>query len=110
MSNTGSQVAPLTGTLHIFVAFDWGDEIYLDRVRQMVPASAQELPRRPRTPLSFFYRPAPLHMALPTVVLDLAELGQVSARADVTLFDFGAVSIAFHVPFSAAPDALLRLA
>jgi hypothetical protein len=113
MSNTGPQFAPapvLNGILHIFVAFDWGDEINLDRVRQMVPASAQELPRRRRTPLSFSYRPAPLHVALPNVPLELAELGIVQARAGVTLFDFGAVSIAFQVPFTASPDALLRFA
>ena len=62
------------GTLHIYVAFDWGDEIVLDRVRQLAPASAQELPRRRRTPLSFDYRLAPLHVPLPNLRVALAEL------------------------------------
>jgi hypothetical protein len=113
MSNPGSQLATLPilqGTLHAYVAFDWGDEIVLDRVRQLVPASAQELPRRRRTPLSFFYRPAPLHVALSTVSLQFTELGCVQAQVGVTVFDFGAVSIAFHVPFALSPEALLRLA
>ncbi len=96
--------------MHIYVAFDWGDAIHLDRVQQIVAASAQELPRRPRTPQSFFYRPAPLRVQLPDLTPDLAELGGIEASASITLFDFGAVSIAFHVPFTASPEALLRLA
>lgn len=113
MPNPGSELAvppKLQGTLHIYVAFDWGDEIVLDRVRQLVPASAQELPRRRRTPPSFSYRPAPLRVTLPDVELTLAEVGTAPATAAVTLFDFGAVSISFHVPFRASTDALLRLA
>src|SRR6516164_5960386 len=113
MSNSSPEVTQfplLQGTLHIYVAFDWGDEIPLDRVRQLVSASAQELPRRRRTPSSFFYRPAPLRVPLPEVELDLAEFGHVTAPAGVTIFDFGAVSISIHVPFSASADALLRLA
>ena len=76
----------------------------------MVPASAQELPRRRRTPLSFFYRPAPLRVPLPSVKLDLAELGKVEAEAGATIFDFGAVSISFHIPFAAPADRLLHFA
>jgi hypothetical protein len=113
MSNTSSTLATLPvlkGTLHIYVAFDWGDEILLDRVRQLVPALEQELPRRPRTPQSFFYRPPPLRVPLPDIELQLAEFGTVQASAGVTLFDFGAVSVSMHVPFSASPESLLRLA
>ncbi|MBI1830072.1 MAG: hypothetical protein HYR84_01315 [Planctomycetes bacterium] len=109
--STATPSAPmLQGTLHMYVAFDWGDEILLDRVREIVPASAQELPRRRRTPPSFFYRPPPLRVVLPSVELQLAELGAVQASVVVTIFDFGAVSIAFQISFSAAPEALLSLA
>jgi hypothetical protein len=107
---TSTSLPILQGILHIYVAFDWGDEIILDQVRQMAPASAQELPRRRRTPLSFSYRPAPLHVALPEVVLDLPELGRIAVQPGVTIFDFGAVSVAFHVPFCASAAALLRFA
>jgi hypothetical protein len=100
----------MQGTLHIYVAFDWGDEILLDKVKQIVPASTQELPRRKRTPLSFFYNPTPLRVQLPNVTFELAEFGSVQAAAGVTLFDFAAVSISFHIPFSASPEALLRFA
>ena len=108
---TDPAVVPrMQGTLHIFVAFDWGDEILLDKVREIVPASAQELPRRRRTPLSFFYRPPPLRVQLPNVALELAELGTIEAAASATLFDFGAVSIALQIPFAATQEALLQVA
>src|SRR5947209_3599031 len=80
------------GTLHIYVAFDWGEQIRLDDAASHVPASRQELPRRRRTPPSFTYRPPPLHLALEPVPLDLPEIGAVQAAAGLTLFDFGAVS------------------
>src|SRR5262245_47800296 len=50
----------LAGTLHLYVAFDWGDELDLERARQLVPAEVHELPRRRRTPPSIAYRPPPL--------------------------------------------------
>jgi hypothetical protein len=40
MSNPALQQATSTilhGTLHVFVAFDWGDEILLERVQQLAP-------------------------------------------------------------------------
>ena len=52
--------AMLRGTLHVFVAFDWGDELDLDKARQLYPAQSQDLARRRRTPSSIAYRPAPL--------------------------------------------------
>ena len=109
-SDDPAPVPLLQGTLHIFVAFDWGDEFQLDRVRQLVPASAHELPRRRRTPQSFFYRPAPLHVPLAGATLQLPQIGPASASMGATLFDFAAVSIAIHVPFALTPAALLKLA
>jgi len=102
--------APLSGTLHIHVAFDIGGEVHLERARQLVPAELQSLPRRPRTPSSITYRPAPLRFQLPQTTLVLAELGEVQATAEATVFDFGAVGVAMHVPFHLAPVALVRLA
>jgi hypothetical protein len=98
------------GTLHLHVAFDWGEEVDLEQVRQLVPASVYALPRRRRTPNYITYRPPPLHFALPRVPLQLPELGAVRASAGATVFDFAAVSIAMQVPFELAPPALTRLA
>jgi hypothetical protein len=98
------------GILHIYVAFDWGDEVELERARPLVAGSYQALPRRKRTPTSFTYRPPPLYVELQPARFDLPELGAVTASAGVTIFEFGAVSVAFHVPFAVPPATLVRLA
>jgi len=98
------------GILHIYVAFDWGEEIDLERARRLVPAETRELPRRRRTPTSIGYRPAPLQFSLPALAFELREIGAVQPVPEVTVFDFAAVSVALHVPFRLPPDALARLA
>jgi hypothetical protein len=103
-------VAPLAGVLHVYVAFDWGDEVRLDLARSLVPAEVHALPRRRRTPPSIAYRPAPLRFLLEPVPLSLPELGAVQLGGEATVFDFAAVSVAFHVPFRLPPAALARLA
>jgi hypothetical protein len=103
-------VEAVAGTLHVFVAFDWGEEIDLDQARQLVPAEVQTLPRRRRTPTSIAYRPAPLFFALPTLSLTLPELGPVASAAGATVFDLAAVSASIQIPFRLSPDALTRLA
>jgi hypothetical protein len=100
----------LTGALHVYVAFDWGDEVDLERARQLVPAEVQALPRRKRTPSSFEYRPLPLRIQLPPVEVTWPELGTVRSPAEVTMFDFGAVSFALELPFQLPPAGLNRLA
>jgi hypothetical protein len=99
-----------SGTLHAYVAFDWGDEVDLERARRVVPAEAGDLPRRRRTPPSFSYRPPPLRFRTDPVSLDLPEVGPVSCPAEVTIFDFAAVSIALNVRFRLPASSLTRLA
>lgn len=112
MSTNSSDELPgaVRGTLHVNVAFDWGEEILLDEAGRLAPAQWQVLPRRPRTPSSIGYRPPPLGFHLGPAELELPVLGRVSAQAEVMVFDFGAVSTALHVPFDLCPTDLLRLA
>jgi hypothetical protein len=98
------------GILHIYVAFDWGDEIILDRARALLPAELHDLPRRRRTPSSVGYRPLPLRTPVAPVSLELPEIGAIAAPAEVTMFDFAAVSLALHVPFQISAEAVSRLA
>jgi hypothetical protein len=100
----------LTGTLHVYVAFDWGDELDLERARQLVPAEVHDLPRRRRTPPSIAYRPPPLRFRLAPVALGLPVGDDAPAAAEATVFDFAAVSVAFHVPFRLSRDGLRQLA
>lgn len=101
----------IAGTLHIFVAFDWGDEVHLDRAQKLIPpASFQELLRRRRTPSSFSFRPPPLHLNLGSVPIDLPEVGKATAAAGLTVFDFGGVSLWLRAPLDMPVDAYRRLA
>jgi hypothetical protein len=106
---SADQGTSLAGTLHIYVAFDWGDELDLDRARLLVPAEVQTLPRRRRTPSSFAYRPPPLRFLLDPLALDLPGVGSVQAGAEATVFDFAAVSFAVHIPFRLPLEALRQL-
>jgi hypothetical protein len=116
MSNTDAKPelpAPLTGWLHIYVAFDWGDEIDLTRARQAGPYVALDLTRRPRTPSSFAFQRAPLRFQLAPVSVDLPGAGGLSPRpisAEATVFDFAAASVAMRVPFELSPAELTDLA
>jgi hypothetical protein len=101
---------PLNGILHVFVAFDWGEEVDLEQARKRVPAEFQALARRPRTPSSIAYRPAPLRFVLGHLPVQLPEIGQFLVEVDATLFDFAAVSASLRVPFQLTPAQLTHLA
>lgn len=99
-----------SGILHIFVAFDWGEEVNLEKARQLVPAELHALPRKSRTPPSIAYQSPPLRFDLPPLSLPLPVLETVQAPADLMLFDFGAASLAVQIPFRLAAADLTRLA
>lgn len=101
---------PLTGTLRVAVAFDWGDEVKLEHAQQLAPSQFCPLARRPRTPSSIAYRPAPLRFHLPKATLTLEPLGAIEVAAEATVFDFAAVSVALHIPFRLSAGELTRLA
>jgi len=97
------------GTLHCVVAFDWGEEVYLDRAAELVHSAAGLLPRRPRTPAAIAYRPAPLCFDLGQQQLPFANL-TTAASLEAIVFDFGAANITFRVPFELPAAELAEIA
>ena len=97
------------GVLHTFVAFDWGEEVSLEKVRQLIPAEVHALPRKSRTPPSIAYQSPPLRFDLPPLALVLPVLDTVRASAELMLFDFGAASLAIQIPFCLPASELTRL-
>jgi hypothetical protein len=97
------------GILHVYVAFDWGDEVRLAEANRLIPAEKQALARRRRTPPSFEYRPLPLRLNFNPVPLELPELGQISPVGEATIFDFGAVSVSLDIPFQLPASSLSKL-
>ena len=98
----------LPATIHLAFAFDVGYEIDLEAARALLPAEDANLPRRKRTPESIRYRPAPLRVAVDASHVaapgGLATSG--ATRAELSLFDFGAISLMLHFPARASLDAL----
>jgi hypothetical protein len=107
----------LDATIHLSFAFDIGFEIDLERARALLPAGTGLLPRRRRTPESIRYRPAPLRTAINATGLTLpgGETGAAAAvgappRADLTVFDFGAVALSAQFPVLMTTAELTNLA
>ncbi|APW60836.1 hypothetical protein [Paludisphaera borealis] len=98
--------------VHLAFAFDVGDEINLDAARELIQGELGRLPRRKRTPESIGYRPAPVRLPIDPGGLRLpGEVVMTGVpRAELTLFDFGAVSLAIEFPLAASPEALSDLA
>ncbi len=100
----------LTGMLHAFVAFDWGEEVDLSLARGIVPSERELQPRRRPGTSSIAYRPPPLRFALPTALVELPMLGRQEATAEVLVFDFAAASVALRLSFTLTPGDLSHLA
>jgi hypothetical protein len=104
----------IDATIHLSFAFDIGFEIDLEKARALLHAELGPLARRRRTPESIRYRPAPLRTAIDAQGLTLPGEGPASAappaRADLTVFDFGAISLAAQFPVRMTTDELLILA
>src|SRR4051794_38032681 len=102
----------LDATVYLAFAFDIGDEIDLERARPLLPGESGPLPRRRRTPESIRYRPAPLRATFEAPGLALP--GELAIgpppRAELALFDFGAVSLTIPFPARMTPEELLALA
>jgi len=100
----------IRGTLHVAVAFDWGEEIDLAKAATLGNAEPQTFPRRKRTPTSVVYRPPPLLVRLAATSLTLPDMGHCLANTDATVFDFGATSLAFRIPWELTMSQLSQLA
>lgn len=112
MATTLTGEMPLDVTVHLAFAFDIGYEIELDAARPLLSAERGMLPRRRRTPESIRYRPAPVRVGLDVSELSLPGRNQSDGppRGELTLFDFGAVSLMVQHRLKALPSELLVLA
>jgi len=105
--------ATIPVVVHLAFAFDVGDEIDLEAARRLIQGELGKLPRRKRTPESIGYRPAPVRLPIDPGDFRLPGDSAATAgppRAELTLFDFGAVSLAIEFPLSASFEALSDLA
>lgn len=106
----GAAGRELRGVLHVFVAFDWGDDVDLAHAGRLVPAEQHVLRRTTRTPPSIRYTPAPLRFRLGAVPLWLPEQDEIEVQADAVVFDFAAVAVALRAPLQMTTSQMTRLA
>lgn len=94
-------------------AFDVGSGIALDAAQRALAASQptrEELSRERRTPSSLRFRPAPLQASVDG---EAVAIGRFATNPSIqcTLFDFGAISVAFRIPLAETDlEELSRLA
>jgi hypothetical protein len=107
----GAGLGRLRGRASIFFAFDIGQWIDLESARRRLesPSEDARIKGSRRAPRYFQFTPLPLRLS--RNVSPLAFGPFVTERGvDLTLYDFGGVSVAFTLPFDAGPDHLIELA
>lgn len=97
------------GDCWVFFALDAAYAIDLDEAQRLLTLGGsrqgeathrEAIPHQKRSPAHLQFRPAPLRIDQPcpeVAVLDLAGF-HASQRVECTLFDFGAVSVAYRIP------------
>lgn len=99
-------------TIHLAVAFDIGYEIDLEVARTLLPGESGPLARRRRPPESLRYRPAPLRVAIDPggLVLPGGRTTVQPPRAELSVFDFGPLSLMVQFPVRLTLEETLILA
>ncbi|HOW97401.1 MAG TPA: hypothetical protein PK634_06390, partial [Kiritimatiellia bacterium] len=106
-----ASVSVREGVCHALYVFDIGLSIRLDRVRGLLARSdvKTEATTSRRAPKYYGgYQPAPLHVAQRAEALQVADRA-LSSAVDMVLYDFGAVTVAYAIPFEGPLSELGRL-
>jgi len=99
----------IAGECRVFLAFEVGYAIDLARAAQRFPASAREaLPSSRRLPADCDFTQKPLRVVVQRARVAIGAW-HTAAEVEATLYDFGAISIAFRVPFGGTLAALKPL-
>jgi len=98
------------GSCFIVIAYDIGMQTDLDRCARFLNETTERMAvlARHRAPRHFEYRSRPLRIrqsADPVIIGEFATLGTV----DLTIYEFGAVSLTYRIPFKAPLEKLVCL-
>ncbi len=98
------------GLCYALFAYEVGLAINLDEAERRITAMKQRsrLKRTRRAPHYFEYRPAPLRVTFEMDPLTFGEF-RGGASVDMVLYDFGAVSVIYHIPLEGPFPRLLDL-
>ncbi|WP_447976673.1 hypothetical protein [Candidatus Nitrospira bockiana] len=98
------------GLCYALFVFDVGASIDLDEAerRLRAPAHRGHIRRKRRTPQYFEYRPAPIRVIQDAEPLKLGEF-LTTTSLELVLYDFGALSVTYGIPFHTQVSLLLSL-
>jgi hypothetical protein len=100
----------LAGECRAFFAFEAAYSIALSRAATRFPASAREaLPQSRRVPADADFSQKPLRIVVERASLAVGAW-RTETAVEVTLYDFGAVSVSFRIPIAGSPAHLRALA
>jgi hypothetical protein len=100
------------GAALVWFAYDLGQQIDLDRAQQLFTSGAEreQIRHQRRAPAYLQFHPAPLRLDEPALPIAVGAFA-TDSLVECTLFDFGAVSIAYRIPIAGHRlDELLPLA
>ncbi|MCB9846607.1 MAG: hypothetical protein H6811_11565 [Phycisphaeraceae bacterium] len=104
------QSPTVRGTCHVLLALDVGFSIDLSGAQARL--SGADRPRMVRlrrpSPSWFEFEPPPLHLVQDIAPLPAADR-ETLPRVELTLLDFGAVGVAYRIPFEGPLDSLVEL-
>lgn len=100
----------IRGSCHVFFAFDVAHELDLEAcVRRLRdPAQRVRIEHTRRAPSYFQFEPAPVRVRQEGKAL-VIDSHTLSASVDAVLYDFGAVSVGYAVPFAGSLEDLVQL-
>jgi len=107
----GAALGRLRGRAFIYFAFDIGQWIDLEDARHRLtsPSEDARIKGSRRAPRYFQFSPLPVRVSRAVAPVTFGHFATESG-VDLTLYDFGGVSVAFTLPFEADADRLIDLA
>src|SRR5579884_4040746 len=98
------------GTCHCVFVYDIAFSIDLKEAeRRLSSATREGIKHKRRAPPYFEYRPVPLRISQSTDAVKLDEAFSTDVMVDLVVYDFGAVSVIYRIPFRGDATALLSL-
>ena len=96
----------LAGSVLVLIQFDVCEEMRLDRLQQIISARTVQQPSMKHAAPSYVrYERPPVVVPIDPLVLETGE----RLEGEVKYYDYGIVSVIFHLPFAGDWDSLVRL-
>jgi len=98
------------GCCHVYYALDIGFSVNLKRCAGLIQEAREEggLQRHARAPAYLNLRPAPVHV-IQTIEPIQGPTFLTENRVTITIYDFGAVSVEYRIPFEGTLDQMAAL-